>query len=410
METKSLLKKGEGMEVLLNYGKDEMDSATIPIQWFFTEETARKKPTHLLIVEQDKEESEKYDNGYLGMRYFCKVEEGIKFVQLFRPGCHRILVLAFSFFYDEDLARQLADFLLHGRGRSFYHSVSFAEMGVGVHYIPVAGKMVEFEVPQEVFAKKPETKFQKMVWYWANWPYRRGPRDECDYLKRKVFSVVVTSFCVFKLAAKWLLKCFFMMVLQALSLGYICVAVPLALFFGFRPHNPIELIKESISEVPFPGITKYGEYRMWAWDSKAFKGRMMPVTGIELVLYLGSLIILAKHYDFGSGLTLAALFVFAAITSVWFNRFFCYMRIWEKFDRREKMKEKIIKPADESAKTTKEIKYINWLRGNFPVSQKPAMVDLKNLPKPFSRQKRIIQKFKVGYWALRARVCKPYAQ
>ncbi len=98
METKSLLKKGEGMEVLLNYGKDEMDSATIPIQWFFSEETARKKPTHLLIVEQDKEESKEYNNVSLGSRYFCRVEEGIKFIRLFRPGYHRILVLAFSFF------------------------------------------------------------------------------------------------------------------------------------------------------------------------------------------------------------------------------------------------------------------------------------------------------------------------
>ncbi len=273
--------------------------------------------------------------------------------------------------------------------------------------IPVAGITVELEVPEEVFAKKPETKFQKMVWDWVNWPYRRGPRDECDYLKRKVFSVFTTPFYVCEIAAEWS----FVKLLQAISLGYVCVMSLLALFFGYRPHNPKKLIKGSISEYPFPEIRKHGRYRMWAWDSKVSKRKTMPVTGIELALCLGSLIILAKRDDFVSGLPIVvALFVFVVITIMWLRRLFCHMQIEEKLARRGKMRKETIKPADESAKTAKEIKYINWLRGNFPVSQKPGVVDLKNLPKPLSRQGGIVQQFKVSYWALKAKICKPYAQ
>ena len=57
-----------------------------------------------------------------------------------------------------------------------------------------------------------------------------------------------------------------------------------------------------------------------------------------------------------------------------------------------------------------EERYQRWLASNFNLSLKPSEVDLNNLPYPLTIGGRVVQNFKVGFWALKAKVCKPYSK
>jgi len=41
-----------GIRLILNGGKNIMEQATIPVQWFFSPNVINKRPTHVLIIEQ----------------------------------------------------------------------------------------------------------------------------------------------------------------------------------------------------------------------------------------------------------------------------------------------------------------------------------------------------------------------
>jgi len=62
-------------------------------------------------------------------------------------------------------------------------------------------------------------------------------------------------------------------------------------------------------------------------------------------------------------------------------------------------------------KIQQEEDFNNFLT-QFSLSNVPAdgAVDLKKLPKPLTTEKKIVQKFRVSYWALKAEICKPFSK
>ena len=170
-----------------------MDSATIPIQWFFSDEVIAKKPVHLLFFEQDKFESSiEYHSGEYGRRYACRVSAGTKFIQLFTPGYHRMMVLVFA--ENDNKMKKVIDGFLAGEGTHYESSIPWSKVEDGSYVREwsclgvLATAIVEFVVPEALFAKKPETRFQKAIWKWANLWYDKSPRDECEYRKRKILA------------------------------------------------------------------------------------------------------------------------------------------------------------------------------------------------------------------------------
>ena len=184
-------------KVVFNGGKEEMDSATIPVQIGLGEELLAKNPTHILLIEQCLEKSDKVDRDYwrndrdYGRRQLFRIADGLQFLQFLRAGKHRLGVLVFSFRDDDQ--EYIKGLLERDRNGRFYQCISWQGLEFYRLYdLPrrsVASKLVEVEVPEALFAKEPETKFSKLVWHYVNWLHSEPPRDECQYRRRKILSI-----------------------------------------------------------------------------------------------------------------------------------------------------------------------------------------------------------------------------
>ena len=86
-----------GVGVVLNGGTGKMESAMIPVQWFFSESIAKRDPTHVLIIEQNvREMGNGEQDRWTGRRHLVKISDGVKFIELHRPGNHRLILLVLS--------------------------------------------------------------------------------------------------------------------------------------------------------------------------------------------------------------------------------------------------------------------------------------------------------------------------
>jgi len=70
-----------GIDVTLNGGKKEMNSATIPIEWWLSKEVIETDPHYIIFFEQNQgEKNHGYRNGECGRRYACKVTDAFKYI------------------------------------------------------------------------------------------------------------------------------------------------------------------------------------------------------------------------------------------------------------------------------------------------------------------------------------------
>ncbi|PCI19210.1 hypothetical protein COB64_04175, partial [Candidatus Wolfebacteria bacterium] len=196
------------VKIVLNGGKQEMDSATIPIQWFFGDEVIDKKPAYILIIEQDEREIRCDDpedpiplSARRGRRYFVKVEQAVHFLQVFSPGKHRIACLVLNKRYRDKKRRK--EFLMKDDPFDFTWNISWEDINKAEQenvsenkqHLPagfISVKTIEIEVPEELFAKKSETAFGKALYSWINRWFETIPRDQCQYRARYIQSVSAT--------------------------------------------------------------------------------------------------------------------------------------------------------------------------------------------------------------------------
>ncbi len=89
--TVEVVEKPVHLTLVLNGGSEVMDNSTIPVRWFFSKELAERGPKYLVIADQTENEFDLPNNG---RRYVVKVDESVKFIQLHRAGKHRVSVLA----------------------------------------------------------------------------------------------------------------------------------------------------------------------------------------------------------------------------------------------------------------------------------------------------------------------------
>ncbi len=396
-------KREVSMAVVLNGGREEMDSATIPVQWVFSDETISETPTHLLFFEQDESEAGNYHAADRGRRYVCKVSDGVKFIPVFRPGYHRMAVLALAGrFVPQGIERLLS--------RSMYEyatSISWRDLEESVipeslSDVVVAATVMEFRVPDELFAEKPRTRFGEAVWKWVNLWEKKPPRDECDYRARKIFAFTLKPI-------------FFLIGAVAYAL-YVLLASVTVFFFGFRPKNIASEIWQALK------LTRPDEwnvclfitptYRTWEEDRHGYVTKRMPVTGIEL-MFLGSgawlfWSLINSTLDWQVWLLIAISFIVVAYTlAALLSR--VYYALPSSLERQRLALEKEKQLNVERQRLFAE-KYQQWLRGNFDLSRKPDAVDLSNLPPPPTKTGQVVQRFRVGFWALKARICRPYVR
>mgnify|MGYP001614053925 CR=1 FL=1 len=392
-----------GMEVVLNGGKREMNSATIPVQWVFSNETIEKAPKYLLFFEQTKSEASVDESSVCGRRYVCKVSESVRFISLFKPGYHRMAILALAG-SDEGL-EGLIKSLLEKHGK-FQYSRSIGwnhlEKGIIPHALDgnvVAATIVDFMVPEELFAEKPRTRFGNAVWNWVNLWQNESPVDECDYRRRKLFAFTLQPI-IFLVAS--------VIYTSIVFLGSLVV-----FFCGYRPKNIFHEVWQALKlERSEFDMREYGnQYRVWEMGLHGHVVKHMPVTGIELLLFVlfwagFSLVDFSgEWWRFLLAVVIMLCFVFfmALIVALWAQR------LPVSPEKKQEEEEKVRQRRLERERLAAE-KYQRWLERFFCLSNKPSEVDLDNLPIPLTAGGRVVQHFRVSFWALKAKVCKPYSK
>lgn len=416
------------ISVVLNGGRKEMNSATIPIKWWLSEEVIKKAPKYILIFEQDEEEKNDLNDAmYRGRRYLCKVSDAFKFISVFSPGYHRIMVLAIQDISHSSVTA--GDYLKKERNGSFVFDLDWEKAergGCGMRFYISAATVVEFEIPEELFAKKPETKASQFVWKWANKWYDDDPQDECDYRRRKMFALPL-------MAAWLLLKHGIGGTVHAL---YVLLASFATFFFGFRPRP---IFREMWRAFTFKrygewDVSRYGCNFYWGgrtisayrvWDATQIKKddgyvrgiKYMPVAPFVAALISGAgvgayyLVYLVRSLISGrlAGLLPYAIGIACIIIVVLLSKAISpyFRKAVSKGIR--KLKENAEKEAFVQKKTRQDMEQ-KWMLKNLALSQKTEAVHLDRLPTPPDLRGKVVQRFYVSYWTLKAKVCRPFAK
>lgn len=158
------MQTNNGMTVVLNGGKDVLESATIPVQWFFSREVAEQAPTHILIIDYagDEFKTDRERSCDHGIRYVVKVTDTVKFLQMFRPGIHHLCFVAFK--PNEGKEKKIGQYFLTKDGYCYDTSVTVDDAGFirlrDNRYVTsgnMATAYAKIDIPDGFFAKIPES-------------------------------------------------------------------------------------------------------------------------------------------------------------------------------------------------------------------------------------------------------------
>lgn len=423
-----------GISVTLNGGKKEMNSATIPIEWWLSEEVIKKNPKYILVFEQN--EMEKDDvrgETNRGRRHVFNASDAVAFMPVFSAGYHRVMVVVIS--DDRSSAKKTANSYL----REDEDKIDCYRYHMGWENARnnacdkdddafIASTVVEFEVPAELFAEKPRTKAGQLLWEWVNRWHSRGPRDECDYRRRMMIAFTIQPPLVI---FWWLLKHGIVGVLHALGIFILSFLVFLC---GFRPRP---LLREMWRAFMFTrvrewDVTRFGEsteiegswqstFRVWSLTKTTNdKGKIvhtatyMPVAPFVIVLAGGacfglySLVVKLIGGElkwFFPGMIGAAVSVLIVL---FFAKVFPYF-VSTASHGINMLGKRLAESSDEQRKE-KDIAMQKWMLENITIAKRTDTVRLDQLPIPPDMKGRVVQKFRVGYWALKVKVCRPFAR
>ena len=425
-----------GVVVVLNGGRRVMNSATVPIQLFFSDEIARKNPAYLLIVEQNEREiGDDVNERVIGQRYLRRVDQGIYFVQLHKPGLHRIKVLIFD---DEHASKDDRLDMLEREGNStsmFKKMVAWIDSEVPEYSRFLGTKTVEFTVPEELFARKPEGLFGRAAWYLANRFFKKEPVDQCQYRRRLPILLALPFIYLglyLGLGIWWIVRRILYLVAAVLLL----IVLGVMLFFGFVPADMgidiKALLRMRYKDMADEKVTTGLGYRGWKRKDN-FTIVRMPITGIEIAalfaVSVGMIALFNLLFDGTATLFLlkvlcyflVSVVVFIVLTATILKRIpfvdllLNKLKIWERESvRLSKIKERstraLRQEKDRDWDRERKQRRIAWLIASRGLSLIPESVDLRNIPRPQTSGARFVQRLKVGLLALRSRVCRPYAK
>lgn len=438
------------LTVVLNGGKDVMASATIPVQWFFSSETADKAPTHLLIVDYTDDDLKDSLRGYCkyGIRYLIEISDAIKYLQMFKPGIHHLCFSALKVVPGDDGNEGKVRYnFLSKKDGMYRNSISVQKTSYGNVYLdlsdwsewnrnkPCATTYVKIEVPEELFAKIPEKGFGRAIWNYVNGNLRRGekPVDECANRKRFMWFFPL----------KLLFHGTFRLILGILATVLLIIAGLLTFVVGFIPNKILSTLGDlwnfntslkSIDE-PWRTVKEYSNYGYRVLlVKKDGKEVMMPFAPWQLILGLLVLNMIMLHWQIYVarivtlvaivGIVIGSINVIRIISKIteMLSPFITTIGKWfaspiEKFKsaievmnykRDDSRREKRRKESEEKERKAKllEEKYVNYLKTELPAENAPEKVDINNLPKAFKGE--TVKKFKVAFWSFKAKVCKPY--
>lgn len=428
--------KQTDLKVVLNGGSLVMESATIPFRWFFSEWAIKKQPTDLLIIDQNERD---FENWFRGERSIVEISRGSAFMQFSSPGRHRIVFVALK--GNGDKYGEFKDSLINRDTVSTYNTaLSCAEIEAGdlsclrnfaydAYAEIVATAVVNIEVPGEFFAEKPESAFSQLVWDWANRWFEVGPRDECAYRKRLIWA--------FTLQPPLFLIGHMLKYLWALLVtAYLPLARIGAFYFGWRPEPLLAGVRTAWSWKWEPKSVNWdlcmhgcreSTYRVWRFgetdDAGTYhKRKDMPVTGCELtavaltvlvacglLYWTWQIIVFSRFSELFGVFIFSAMALFLTVLFVKKTEFIIRTEWWNSFvffvgTKMEERNEKLKRIAE----AEKPFLYFDWLNRVANLSHAPNRVDVKELPDAFKNKG--FQRAYIRFWAVKRKVCKPYAR
>ncbi len=401
-----------GMFLTINGGKEEkeekeeMEAATLPIQWNFDPEICEQGPTHVIIVEQNELEFNALDlSNANGRRYLVVVGDVIKWLQIFSAGVHKITAYAvritddrYLCYIKERLQSKEGNFYLSQN--SYRYSVSDMLSNINMCALAVTEDYVK--VPKELFAQKPKSGLS-LDWY--NWVHlwHNEPVDECSYRSRIIFAVSLKPIAYLLLLA-------FKLVFASAMATLAMVASLLSTFMGWKLDEvfgwPCDVFKNAFKlkgYIPEKKIT--GGYKVWgSYDSQGkWHSVKLPVSGLEL-LAVGALV----WTSYTLGLTFFVIVMSIVLTLAIALGIFKdsinshYKSYYEKLSLNLRHREQIEADREKKRQET----YAYWVRNNLSTFKKPIRVDTSRVPDPYNGKLKnfIYRKF----WQMKEKVCRPY--
>ncbi len=416
----------DGIRLVINGGSETLESATVPIEWHFSEALIAERPRYIVIVDYVAPEGAAEDpiEYEFGRRYIVKVTDFAKYLQLYRAGKHKIIFIVCC--GDKKNARESAEELLRKSpdGRSYDQGImhSFVERGWSLDnrandklYVTT----IDIELPEGLLASRPKTGFGAFIWKWSNHYFNQGPSDECQYRKRKWFALIPTliSFAIGRTLTGIFLTAY------SVLLGLLLA------FFGFRPVHILMNIRNgwlSLQAFSWSMVAskKWRCLRDEYYDEKTRQREpaiFLPVwlTPIFILAAIATPFVLMRlatqHPNLVHGaiaiVITSAVGILGAFAMIWIassisssflkpftaraTRYFKKQRVALKEKRR--LARLLPKKADVRLMSTLQ----SISLAGAPI---PERVDIAKVIK----RTALPIKFKLGFWVAKSKVCKPY--
>lgn len=369
------------IRLILNGGGTTMDTATVPVEWHFSEEILQKNPQYIVICDHPMslEDLRERENYIYGKRHLFKVEQLVGYMQLSNPGRHHFIAIVIC--GDRDSAQERAEKYMEREGSGYEKIVWFNDLNRDTI------TAVEFEVPQELFAERPKTGFRSSIWNWVNRWYEKDPVDECAYRKRKIFAFTLQPIL---LIVGRLLS-------GILGTLYTLAKAALLWFFGWKVSPMWENIECAWRAEGFDfGLREYPSYWRRMDDTHPYK--YVPLYRVPVIAFVELAALAAGgYYLFITGFLIAALVALLALAFV--------VLLIARWSQNEERQRRLAEEQERAAKAEQE-EYLARLRANLSLELTPRRVELmKILPKVGQ-----VTRFKLGFWAVKAQVCKPFAK
>jgi len=421
------------MKVVLNGGTNEMDSATVPIkvgfdeQWLMDEDNT---PTHILVIEQTKDETENvYHSMTMGRRSLYDLKQVVHFMQVFSPGYHRLAVVALD---GKRCSKRFMENLLRDDHFSrSSNSISFSNLEEGdlsdFDGRALACKVMEFEVPTELFAQRPKTKFASRLWDWANWLHPGNPRDECVYRQRKMLAYSLKPF----VGLGYLIIVY--LIGGTFHSLYVLLASIATAFCGFRPRPVLRemylgFMHERDEKEWSVCLDSTPEFLLWKRGKKEGEAdkylRVAPIEVLSVVVFLVGAYYLFKLVLAGElwWMLSALLWVLSPLLAVLGIMIVMVMlgRVPGKIGQTMTALDDRISGAIqgvingvferfESDKLSRAEQYKLWLQENMVADRMGEKVDLGNMPDAFGGTgRKVVQRFRLSFYGAKAKVCRPF--
>lgn len=400
----------EKIQLVLNGGGRILDSATIPVEWHFSPELIARKPQYVLICDHEfsiEKFKETYEYSYTGKRYICRVQDLMKYLQLFRPGTHNLVALVFCGDKASDNARTYLRKSGTYEKSIWYKDLEFPETLAAED---IYSTMVEFEVPKELFAERPKgSKWGEFVWNWVNRWHNDSPVDECAYRKRKIlaFTLQPPLFLLGRVFA-WFFGTLYVLIgsLVIFLLGW----KPDSIFGMMKPlYGDLDDFNMDLSEF---GFTRY-YWRKWKnseYDHK--EDKLIPEKNIPfflvpifLIMELAAAAVIGLIlYVFISSFWIVFLIGAAVIGlfCLWHVKVYNSEANKKKRADAEKRKEEEMEAQEKKA----EADFLAFLRNNASLSTAKDKVDIERIKSVTGT----MNKLKIVFWGMKANVCRPFAK